>query len=71
MIIVLFSGTLWGELWREKVEEKVADSTKDRSFYSKSAALGLNYDLVLCIEFEMPPLHFYSISGNIKTFGRL
>lgn len=50
-----------------EVEEKVTDSTKDRVSTIKAQLWpSLNYELLLCTEFEMPPLHFYGISGNIK-----
>lgn len=50
------------------MEEKVTDSRKDRVSTIKAQLwASLNYEAVLSTEFEMPPLHFYSISGNIKN----
>lgn len=67
---------LWhfvGEIMEREVEEKVTDSRKDRVSTIKAQLwASLNYEPLLRTEFEMPPLHFYSITGNIKkkTFGR-
>lgn len=53
-----------------EVEEKVTDSRKDGVSTIKAQLwASLNYEPVLSIEFEMPPLHLFS--RNIKTFGRL
>lgn len=67
LIIVLFSGPLWGDFIEREVEEKVTDSRKDKASAIKAQLwASLNYEPALRAELEMPPLHFYNISGNIK-----
>lgn len=56
-----------GEIVVPEVEGKVTDSRKDRVSTIKAQLwASLNYEPVLRTALEMPPLHFYSNSGNIK-----